>query len=134
MKLKRIHHIDFVVRDLDRAVEKYQKIFQVSIKKREKLESRGVVAARFLLGDTWIILVQPVREDSPVQKFLDKYGEGFFHISYEVEDLEGLVGDLKAGGVKLMNDEPRIGLEGWKLVDLEMDETFGVMTQLVGVP
>lgn len=134
MKLKRIHHIDFVVRDLDRAVEKYQKIFQVSIKKREKLESRGVVAARFLLGDTWIILVQPVREDSPVQKFLDKYGEGFFHISYEVEDLEGLVGDLKAGGVKLMNDEPRIGLEGWKLVDLEMDETFGVMTQLVGAP
>lgn len=134
MKLKRIHHIDFVVRDLDQAVEKYQKIFQVSTMEREKLENRGIESARFLLGDTWIILVQPVSGDSPVQKFLDKYGEGFFHISYEVDDLEGLVGDLKADGVKLMNDEPRIGLEGWKLVDLEMDETFGVMTQLVGVP
>ncbi len=72
MKLKRIHHIDFVVRDLDRAVEKYQKIFQVPIIKREKLESRGIEAARFMLGDTWIILVQPVSEDSPVKKFLDK--------------------------------------------------------------
>lgn len=134
MRLKRIHHIDFVVKDLDRAVEKYRSIFGAPIGERERLEYRGIETARFRLGDTWIILVQPVSEDSPVQKFLDRYGEGFFHIAYEADDLERLAGDLKTAGVKLVNEVPRRGLEGWKLVDLEMDETFGVMTQLVGAP
>ena len=134
MRLKRIHHIDFVVKDIDRAVEKYRRIFQAPMRDRERLEDRGIEAARFQLGDTWIILVQPIRPDSPVQRFLDEHGEGFFHIAYEVDEIENLVEDLKADGVQLVNERPRMGLEGWKLVDLEIAETFGVMTQLVGAP
>jgi methylmalonyl-CoA/ethylmalonyl-CoA epimerase len=129
--LVRIHHIDYVVRDLDRAIEKYRKIFQVPLEARERLESRGVDLARFRLGDTWVVLVQPIREESPVQKFLEKHGEGFYHVAYEVKDLEGAVSSLKANGVRLMNETPRQGVEGWKLIDIEPQETFGVMTQLV---
>ncbi len=131
MRLKRIHHIDYVVRDLDRAIEKYKKIFKVPLEERERLESRGVDLARFRLGDTWIILVQPIREDSPVKRFLDQHGEGFFHIAYEVRGLEKIALELKSQGIRLMNETPRQGLEGWKLLDLEIDETFGVLTQLV---
>ena len=131
MRLKRIHHIDYVVRDLDRAVAQYRKLFGAPLENRERLESRGVEMARFQLGGTWIVLVQPTREDSPVKRFLDQHGEGFYHIAYEVDDLPGMVSTLKAQGVKLMNDTPRRGLQGWKLVDLEMEETFGLMTQLV---
>ena len=131
MKLKRIHHIDYVVRDLNQAVARYQKLFGIPLRTRERLENRGVEIARFRLGDTWIILVQPIREDSPVRRFLDEHGEGFFHIAYEVEDLPGMVLDLKQQGVKLMNEVPRRGLEGWQLVDIEREETFGVLTQLV---
>ena len=131
MKLKRIHHIDYVVRDLNEAVARYQRLFDIPLRTRERLESRGVEIARFRLGDTWIILVQPIREDSPVRRFLDEHGEGFFHIAYEVEDLPGMVIDLKQQGVKLMNEVPRRGLEGWQLVDIEREETFGVLTQLV---
>ena len=131
MKLKRIHHIDYVVRDLNEAVARYQRLFDIPLRTRERLESRGVEIARFRLGDTWIILVQPIREDSPVRRFLDEHGEGFFHIAYEVEDLPGMVLDLKQQGVKLMNEVPRRGLEGWQLVDIEREETFGVLTQLV---
>jgi methylmalonyl-CoA/ethylmalonyl-CoA epimerase len=129
--LVRIHHIDDVVRDLDRAIEKYRKIFQVPLEARERLESRGVDLARFRLGDTWVVLVQPIREESPVQKFLEKHGEGFYHVAYEVKDLEGAVSGLRANGVRLMNETPRQGVEGWKLIDIEPQETFGVMTQLV---
>lgn len=131
VKLKRIHHIDYVVRDLDRAIAQYRKLFGVPLRDRERLESRGVDVARFRLGETWVVLVQPIREDSPVQRFLDKHGEGFYHIAYEVDDLSGMVSNLKAQGVKLINETPRRGLEGWKLVDLELEETFGLMTQLV---
>ena len=78
MSLKGIHHIDYVVRDLDRAVAQYRKLFNVPLEKRERLESRGVDLARFRLGNTWIVLVQPIREDSPVKRFLDEHGEGFY--------------------------------------------------------
>ena len=131
MKLKRIHHIDHVVRDLDRAVEQYRKLFDVPIDKQEPLPSRGVLTARFLLSDTWVVLVQPIRDDSPVKRFLDNHGEGFYHIAYEVDDLPAMVSHLKTQGVKLMNEMPRKGLEGWNLIDLERDETLGLMTQLV---
>lgn len=131
MQLKRIHHIDYVVRDLDRAILRYRDLFGVQLERRERLKNRGVELARFRLGETWIVLVQPTQPDSPVQKFLEKHGEGFFHIAYEVENLEAMISDLKARGVKLMEDSPRQGLEGWQLADLEPDETFGLMTQLV---
>lgn len=131
MKLVRIHHIDYIVRDLDRAIEKYRQLFQVPLEARERLESRGVDLARFRLGDTWVVLVQPIRQESPVQKFLEKHGEGFYHVAYEVKDLEGAISDLKANDVRLMNETPRRGVEGWKLIDIEPEETFGVMTQLV---
>ena len=131
IELKRVHHIDYVVRDLDRAVAQYQRIFGVPLASRERLESRGVAVARFQLGETWIALVQPLRADSPVQRYLEEHGEGFFHIAYEVDDIENAVRDLKTQDVRLVNETPRRGLEGWKLVDIDPREMFGVETQLV---
>lgn len=131
MKLKRIHHIDFLVRDLDRAVAKYEQLFGVRFEPREILESRGAAVARFRLGDTWIALVQSTRPDGPIGMLIEKRGEGFYHIAYEVEDLPGMVSKLTSEGVGLTNKVPRLGIDGWKLVDLELDETFGLMTQLV---
>jgi methylmalonyl-CoA/ethylmalonyl-CoA epimerase len=129
--VRRAHHIDFVVRDLDSAVERYASILGVDPLPREKLEDRGVELVRFEVGNLWIILVQPVRDDSPVQAFLDQHGEGFFHIAYQVDDVEGLAARLEDEGIRLVNRVPRLGVEGWKLVDIEMGETFGVYTQLV---
>jgi methylmalonyl-CoA/ethylmalonyl-CoA epimerase len=129
MKLTRIHHIDFIVQDLDRAVQQYQRLFGVRFGPRERLESKGVELVRFQLRDTWIVLVPPIRESSPVKRFLNEHGEGFYHIAFEVEDLPGVVSHLKAAGVRLKNETPREGVDGWKLVDLELEETFGLMVQ-----
>lgn len=127
----RVHHIDFVVRDLDRAAERYSKILGKAPGPREALESRGVELVRFDLGGVWVILVQPVREDSPVMDFLERHGEGFFHVGYQVADVEAEVRRLKGEGIHLVNEVPRRGVEGWKLVDLDEEETFGVVSQLV---
>ena len=126
-----IHHIDFVVRDLDKAAAQYAQILGVEPKSREHLEHRGVDLVRFRIGDIWIILVQPVRDDSPVQAFLDEHGEGFFHIAYKVEDLVKEAQRIKNSGVHIVNEEPRAGVEGWKLIDLAMEDTSGVLTQLI---
>ncbi|MEM7349205.1 MAG: VOC family protein [Acidobacteriota bacterium] len=129
--VERVHHIDFVVRDLERATARYRKILGREPHGRETLPQRGIDLVRFDVGGLWIILVQPTRADSPVQAFLDEHGEGFFHIAYQVDDAEATGRALAAGGLGVVNPTPRRGVEGWKLVDLEMADTLGVMTQLV---
>ena len=129
--IERAHHVDFVVRDIDRATERFAAIFGRRPLERERLDDRGVEVVRFDVGGLWIALVQPTREDSPVQAFLDRYGEGFFHIAFKVEDVEAEATRIESEGIGLVNRIPRIGVEGWKLVDLQMDDTFGVYTQLI---
>ncbi len=131
MLLQRLHHVDFVVRDLDRAIERYRRIFGLPSVDREFLEARGVALGRFRLGMTWIVLVQPVAEASPVKQFLDKHGEGFYHIAFEVDDLDSAIREMKSNNVALLNETPRQGIDGWKLVDIDTCETFGAMVQLI---
>jgi methylmalonyl-CoA/ethylmalonyl-CoA epimerase len=128
--LERVHHIDFVVRDLTEATARFARVFGREPGPRERLESRGIELVRFRIGEVWLILVQPVQQDSPVMKFLEKHGEGFFHIAFKVDDVEAETRRLKELEVQLQNDEPRRGVEGWKLIDIALEETCGVMIQL----
>ncbi len=127
-----IHHIDFVVRDLERATQLYRKILGREPLQRESLPSRGIDLVRFRVGETWIILVQPLSGAGPVADFLRRHGEGFFHIAYQVDgDVEATGRSLADDGIGVVNPEPRLGVEGWKLVDLEIEDTLGAMIQLV---
>jgi len=127
--VKRIHHIDYVVRDLDQAAALYRTILGVDPGPRERLASRGIEAVRFRLGESFLILVQAVAP-GPVEDFFARHGEGFFHIAYEVDGIEEEAARLKAAGIRLRNERPRRGLEGWKLVDLDPAWTCGVECQL----
>lgn len=131
---RRVHHIDVVVRDLEDAVRRYRRVLGIEPLPRESLPDRGVSLARFRVGETWLILVQPIRDDSPVARFLEQHGEGFFHMAIEVEDVVERARELTAAGVALTNEQPRRGVEGWKLVDVEVRETLGAMIQLVEPP
>jgi methylmalonyl-CoA/ethylmalonyl-CoA epimerase len=128
---RRIHHIDVVVEDLAHAVEQYRKVLGVEPCPRESLPSRGIDLARFRIGETWLILVQPTRAESPVAAFLEQNGEGFFHMAIEVDDVEAAADGLKSLGVRLVDDTPRVGVKGWRLVDVNVEETLGAMVQLV---
>jgi methylmalonyl-CoA/ethylmalonyl-CoA epimerase len=128
---RRIHHIDVVVRDLDQAEDRYRRVLGIEPLPRESLRGRGIDLVRFRIGETWLILVQPTDEDGPVASFLELHGEGFFHMAIEVDDIEETARTLQARDIRLVNTNPRIGIDGWKLVDIELDETLGAMIQLV---
>jgi len=129
--IKHIHHIDYVVRDFDKAVAAYQEIFQFEMEPKRRFDKRGIELAWFSVDGIRIILVSPTREDSPVQKFLDEHGEGFFHIAYEVDDLDAATTHLKHNAISMVSDQKRSGMEGWDIIDLDLNETFGVFTQLI---
>ena len=131
---RRIHHIDVVVHDLDQAEDRYRRVLGIEPLPRETLPGRGIDLVRFRIGETWLILVQPTRDDSPVAAFLEEHGEGFFHMAIEIDDIEDEARALQSRGVRLTNSTPRIGIDGWKLVDVELDETLGAMIQLIEAP
>lgn len=130
---KRLHHIDFVVRDLESAATAFARVLGTEGGPRESLASRGVDLVRFRIGETWLILVQPTSSDSPVMEFLERRGEGFFHLAIEVEDVEAEAAALRSRGVRLVDEVPRRGVEGWKLIDVEVEETAGAMLQFAEV-
>jgi len=127
--IRGIHHINFLVRDLQQAVERYSGLLNTDEVRFEDLPSRGVRTARFRLGETWIILVQPVDPDGVPARRLEEQGEGFFMISYAVDDLDEAAANAAKAGVGAADQGLREGLSGWKIMDLEKDDLFGVETQ-----
>ena len=128
--LNRIHHINFLVRDLEQAVSRYESLFGFPVSFREELPARSVKIARFKLGGTWIVLVQPTDSESVPGRHLQQYGEGFFLISYQVDDVRQAAARAELAGISVMDSEPRKGVEDWQVIDLDADDLFGVFSQL----
>ena len=129
--IRQIHHINFIVRDLDAAVERYRALFGIPIGAPETLAQRGVKLARFKLSEIWVVLVQPLDPSGAPARYLEKHGEGFFLMSCQVDDVRKAAEQASAQGIKLLDSEPRQGLDDWQVVDLDPDDLFGATIQLV---
>ena len=132
--LKKIYHLGYAVEDLETASRFYEEHFGVVVGGPEEVEEQGIVATMFEVGESKVELVQPTRPDSPVGKFLEKKGEGFHHVAYEVDDLEEALRELKEGGVELVDEEPRVGAGGTRMAFLHPRGAHGVLTELVELP
>jgi methylmalonyl-CoA/ethylmalonyl-CoA epimerase len=130
--LNGIHHINFVVRDLDAAEARYRAFFGLGPALREALPGRGVLTARFRVGESWLVLVQPLDEEGEPARHLREHGEGFFLLSFGVEELDRAVARVAAAGGRFTSDQPRPGLDSWRVIDLEPADTFGATLQLTG--
>jgi len=129
--IRRIHHLNIIVRELDEAAARYSILFGKPVPPTEDLLQRGVKLARFKIGETWIILVQPVDDNGEPARYLAKHGEGIFLVSGQVDDVRKAASKVSAQGINPLNDTPRKGLEDWQLIDLDPDDLFGVNFQLV---
>lgn len=121
-----IHHINFLVRDLDRATKALRTIFSSS-PIFEPLPLRGANTARFELGDTWFVLVSPTHEEGAIGQLLQQQGEGVFLISLGTNSIESSLltyPQLEETG------EPRNGLANWRVQDVNVGYPFNVIFQL----
>lgn len=125
-----IHHINFLVRDLDKAIHHYESILGLPTFKKDQLRQRGVKTARVKLGETWLILVQPLDSDGVPAKHLEKFGEGFFLLSLETDNLEQSIKDITENNGEL-SGPIRSGLDDWQVQDLNPKQFFGTQIQIV---
>jgi len=125
-----IHHINFLVRDLELAIERYSELLGNVAFTKDQLTSRSVLTARTKLGDTWFILIQPIDETGIPAQHLREHGEGFFLMSLNCDDIHQEQQRIEAmEGVEFSSPE-RIGLDGWQVRDLPLDPFFGTQLQL----
>jgi len=126
--IRGVHHINFLVRDLEEAIARHERLLGVRIERIDELAGRGVRIARFRAGPTWIALVQPVADGEPM-RHLERHGEGFFLISYDVDDVERAATTARAAGARTTSAAPRTGLDGWQVIDIDPADAGGVIIQ-----
>jgi methylmalonyl-CoA/ethylmalonyl-CoA epimerase len=126
-----IHHVAMAVRDLDEAIETYNRLFGAELEHRDTLAEQGVEAAAVRVGESRIELLAATGDDTPVGRFLARRGPGMHHVAYEVDDLEAEIAALDERGVQLIDHEPRRGLYGMRVAFVHPDAADGVLAELV---
>jgi methylmalonyl-CoA/ethylmalonyl-CoA epimerase len=118
------------VPDLDEALARWRKIFDLQPGVREWVESQKTDALLLPMGDTSFELVAP-RGNEGLTRFLDKRGPGLHHVAIEVDDIAGAIALLTALGVPLIDTSPRRGARGHKVAFVHPKATGGVLVELV---
>src|SRR2546423_11427213 len=111
-KLTELDHVGIAVRDLDAVVEWYEKMFGATVAHRERIETDGVEEALIKVADSYIQLLTPFRDDSPVATYLDKRGEGIHHVGYRVADCAAALQAVKDAAGRVIAEQPRPGPRG----------------------
>ena len=127
----RIHHVGVAVDDLEAAIQLYTTVFGAELMHRAASENDGLEAAFLGAGGAEVELLAPLRDDSPVGKFLAKRGPGLHHIAVAVPDIERAMADARAAGLELIDAEPRIGMHGSRIAFIHPRGMGGVLTELV---
>ncbi len=129
--LTEIDHIAIAVWDLAEAIDTYRETFGAVVDHREVVESDGVEEALLKVADSYVQLLTPTRDDSPVQKYLENKGEGLHHIGYRVADCAEALERVKAQGHRVIDEVPRPGSRGTTLAFIHPKSIAGTLIELV---
>jgi methylmalonyl-CoA epimerase len=127
-----VHHLGIAVSDLDASIEQYAALFGATLEHRETVGEQGVEAASLRVGGSRVELLRPLSPDTPVGKFLANRGPGLHHVAFEVADLGAELDRLRADGVRLIDESPRVGLFGLQVAFIHPEATGGVLAEFVG--
>lgn len=128
--MSKIEHIGIAVSQLDTSIPLFEQLLNTPCYKIEEVLSEGVKTAFFQTGDSKIELLEATKPDSPIQKYIDKKGEGIHHIAFEVENIEAEIKRLSALGFEVLNTEPKKGADNKRICFLHPKSTNGVLVEL----
>lgn len=129
--LTEIDHVAIAVRDIEAAVEWYEKAFGAEVVHREAVAKDQVEEVLLAVSDSYIQLVTPSSETSPVARFLEQRGEGLHHVGYRVKDCAAALESAKAAGARLIDEVPRPGSRGTTVAFVHPKGAFGTLIELV---
>lgn len=128
-KVKKINHVAIVVEDIDAALTFWRGQLGLRLDHIEDVPSQASKVAFLPVGESEVELVEPTDPESGLAKYLSKRGEGMHHLCMEVDDIEGMLAELKEKGVRLINEEP-LNLPGRRMAFIHPKSTNGVLLEL----
>ncbi len=129
--LTEIDHVAIAVNDLEAAIAYYADTYGATVDHREVVESDGVEEALLKVADSYIQLLTPTRDDSPVAVYLQKKGEGLHHVGYRVSDCATALQSVKDHGGRAIDEAPRPGSRGTTVAFVHPKGAFGTLIELV---
>ena len=129
--LTEIDHVAIAVNDLEEAIRYYEDTFGAVVDHREVVDSDGVEEALLKVAESYIQLLTPTRDDSPVAKYLEKKGEGLHHIGYRVADCAAALQAVKDSGGRVIYEAPRPGSRNTTVAFVHPKTAFGTLIELV---
>ncbi len=126
----KIDHIGIAVSNLDEAVKLYRDVLGLELHGTEVVPEQKVRVAFLPVGDTEVELLESTSAEGPIAKFIEAKGQGIQHIAFRVDDIEAALEEMKAKGMRLIDDKPRYGAGGAKIAFLHPKSTGGVLIEL----
>jgi methylmalonyl-CoA/ethylmalonyl-CoA epimerase len=129
--LSAIDHIGVAVTSIDDSLALYRDALGMPLVHRETVTEQGVDAALLDVGDGHVELLQPLGPDTAVGKFLARRGAGLHHVAYRVASIDDALAAARDAGLRLIDEQPRIGIRGSRVAFLHPASTGGVLTEIV---
>lgn len=130
MKILKIDHLGVAINHIEKGKDFWTEALGIPCEGSETVAEQKVTTAFFPVGESEVELLEPVGADSPVAKFIAKKGEGIHHIALRVEDLVAALSELKAKGIRLIDEVPRPGAGGAKIAFIHPAATNGILVEL----
>ncbi len=128
--VSKIDHIGIAVNNLDEAVRLYKDVLGLELHGVEVVEEQKVKVAFLPVGGSEIELLESTSPEGPIAKFIESKGQGIQHIAFQVDDIEEALEEMKAKGMRLIDEKPRYGAGGAKIAFLHPKSTGGVLIEL----
>jgi methylmalonyl-CoA/ethylmalonyl-CoA epimerase len=128
--VRKVDHIGIAVSNLDEAVKLYTEVMGLELHGTEVVEEQKVKVAFLPVGDTEVELLESTSPDGPIAKFIEAKGQGIQHVAFRVDNIEAALEEMKAKGMRLIDEKPRYGAGGARIAFLHPKSTNGVLIEL----
>jgi methylmalonyl-CoA/ethylmalonyl-CoA epimerase len=129
-KVLKVDHIGIAVKDMEVAKKFYTEVLGMTALGEEVVEQQKVKVCFIPSGDSEVELLESTSPEGPIAKFIEKNGEGIQHIALKVDNIEAALADLKAKGVRLIDEVPRYGAGGASIAFIHPKATGGILLEL----
>ncbi|WP_019415005.1 methylmalonyl-CoA epimerase [Paenisporosarcina sp. TG20] len=128
--MKKVDHIGIAVKNLDESIPYYTETLGLKLLKIEEVISESVRVAFIDAGNVKLELLEPMSEQSAIHSFIEKKGEGIHHIAFGVEGIEQRMNELREKGIRILNEQPKIGAGGAQVAFIHPKSSYGVLYEL----
>jgi methylmalonyl-CoA/ethylmalonyl-CoA epimerase len=128
--IKKVDHIGIAVRSIETTLPFYTEVLKLPLLGIEEVESQKVRVAFLKAGETKLELLEPTTEESTIAQFIKTRGEGMHHIALGVNSIEERIIEMKEKGIRMIDEEPRIGAGGAHIAFMHPKSASGVLVEL----